>query len=243
MDIICPLLMMLTDNEEADKLAGRFGSYGRGVSRHCRSCDVPLNELGNPDFVCKRIPWEELNNVAMSDDKSLRQAYSVYALDNAFNRINVACPTFGINGIMPPDILHVVKLGPAKRFVKLVCDNLSTRQKSDMDALAIHFHKSHRQSHRKNFPDTDFSRGITNLTQMSANEYMGVLFVFVILSHFTDGWNVLEQAMIRNSATASVEDVVELLEAFLCFIAWLNESSLWPLAEEETYMLFTRVFR
>ena len=27
-DIICPLLMMLTDNEEADKLAGRFGSYG-----------------------------------------------------------------------------------------------------------------------------------------------------------------------------------------------------------------------
>jgi hypothetical protein len=43
--------------------------------------------------------------------------------------------------------------------------------------MAQFFHKTHRQSARKGFPQTDFSNGVTNLANMTASEECGLVFV------------------------------------------------------------------
>ena len=235
-DIICPLMFVITDNEEADKLAGRFESHTSGVQRRCRSCDVKNDELDNPDVICQRYDWEFLDKVAQSDDKELRQRYSQKQVDNAFNRIHMALPLYGIVGSTPPDNVHVVGQGQAPLFMKQIRTNMPPKACAEFDQMAIRFHKSHRQSARKLFPTTDFSRGITNLTQLTANEQIGVIFVFVIVSHFQDGWEILQTACNKNSETANVRDVVEVMEAFLCFHAWLKLDKMWPIDEAEWYM-------
>ena len=232
-DVICPLLFIIADNEEADKLSGRYGSHQKGIQRRCRSCNVPNTELANPEFVCQRHPWAVLDAVAKSDNPDLHKEYSQHRLDSVFNYVPLSDPVYGINSMMPPDALHNVRLGVAKRFVKVLCKNLTDKQKSSLDDIAVRFHRSHRQSHRKTFPNTDFSRGITNLTELTAGEYIGAIFVFVIISHFTDGWDVLENAIRHQESATTVQDIVELLEAFLCFDAWLKRDKWWLLGNSD----------
>jgi hypothetical protein len=72
-----------------------------------------------------------------------------------------------------------------------------------LDALAIRFHKSHRQTIRRTFPATDFSQGITNLTKISAADRLGlVVFLFVILAQYDEGWQILESTFEARQAKA-----------------------------------------
>ncbi len=62
-----------------------------------------------------------------------------------------------------------------------------------MDALAIRFHNSHRQTIRRTYPANDFSQDMTNLTKISAAARLGLIFLFVILAQYADeGWLILE---------------------------------------------------
>ena len=97
------------------------------------------------------------------------------------------------------------------------------------------FHSKHSQTCCQAYPSIDFSRGITNLTKLTSNENIGMLFVLVILSHYDDGWDVLQSSMNRRSNTANVKDVIELLEAFLCMHTWLKQDKMWPLNRQEYY--------
>jgi len=103
----------------------------------------------------------------------------------------------------------------------LVLDSVPASKRALLDDLAFKFHKSHRQTWRGNFPATDFTNGITNLTKISASERLGLVFLFVILAQYHEGWIILESALSQRTETL-LADVVELLEAMLCFDARLN---------------------
>ena len=59
--------------------------------------------------------------------------------------------------------------------------------------------------------------------------------MFVIVSHFKDGWEVLQAACNKTSETANIQDIIEVMEAFLCFHAWLKSDKMWPLDEADWY--------
>jgi hypothetical protein len=109
-----------------------------------------------------------------------------------------------------------------------------------LDALAIRFHKSHRQTIRRTFPAPDFSQGITNLTKISAAERLGLVFLFVILAQYDEGWQILESTFEARQAKARLPDVASakndavnlpavlaVFEAKLCFDQWLNQATYW----------------
>ena len=70
-----------------------------------------------------------------------------------------------------------------------VLDNVPASRKAALDTLAVQFHQRHRQTFRLTYPATDLSRGVTNLTKVTARKCLGLVFLFVILSQYDKGWD------------------------------------------------------
>jgi hypothetical protein len=125
----------------------------------------------------------------------------------------------------------------------LILDNVPKSKLAALDALAIWFHKSHRQTIRRTFPATDFSQGITNLSKISAAERLGLVFLFVILTQYDEGWQILHSTYEAYNAKTEREDeltttemppvnlpaVLSVFEAMLCFDQWLNQTTYWTM--------------
>jgi hypothetical protein len=77
----------------------------------------------------------------------------------------------------------------------VVIDNVPSSKKEALDRLALRFHKAHRQSFRSSFPSTTFCNGITNISKISAAECLVLMFLFVILGHYEEGWTTLLSAL------------------------------------------------
>jgi hypothetical protein len=229
-DIVTCILFVIQDMQEGDMLCGRYGPHTPLIQRHCRSCDVSYEELDNPEINCRYLLSRDMDRIAQGDDKELQSRWSQHKLENAFNHMPLADPERGIFGATPVETMHAYRKGIIEMVTFLVLDNVPASRKALLDDLAFKFHKSHRQTWRKNFPSTDFTNGITNLTKISASESLGLVFLFVILAQYHEGWIILESALRKRTET-SLADIVELLEAMLCFDAWLNRGTFWRLEE------------
>ena len=227
-DIICPYLYQIRDMEEADKSTGRFKPHTNKIQRQCRACDVDFKGMGKPHVRCNFVTANAMAKIATSSDPVLRQRWSMHKLDNIYHRIHFMDPVRGVYGATPSDLLHCVRSGPMKVCNKLILDEISPLGKKKLDNMARNFHKNNRQTYRKAYPTTDFTNGITNLTNITADEHVGMMFLFVILSHFDDGWNLLSTVLKRNTNT-NTEEVMELFEGILCYEAWLSQTSQWQL--------------
>ena len=122
---------------------------------------------------------------------------SQHHCQNVFANIEIGDPLYKIFGSLPTDPMHSVRKGIMARAMSLIFDCMMPAQKYKLDELAQTFHKTHRQSARKEFPQTDFSNGVTNLANMTANEECGLVFLLICLSQFEDGWRILNEALIH----------------------------------------------
>ena len=82
-------------------------------------------------------------------------------------------PIRGINGATPIETMRAFRKEMIEMVTFLILDNVPKRKLAALDALAIRFHKSHRQTICRTFPATDFSQGITTLSKISAAERLG----------------------------------------------------------------------
>jgi hypothetical protein len=89
-----------------------------------------------------------------------------------------------------------------------------------LDQLAQTFHKTHHQSTRKSFPQTNISNGVTNLANMTASEECGLVFLLICLSQFEVGWKLLNDALIHKGHKTNLKKVLEALAASSCFNTW-----------------------
>jgi hypothetical protein len=229
-DIVTCVLFIIQDMQEGDMLCGRYGVHTGGIQRSHRSCDVNYDDLKNCDFHCSYLVASDMDVIAKSKDDNIRKQWSQHKLDNAFGRIVFADPERGIFGATPVETMHAFRKGVIEKVTKLVLESLPASKKAAFDDLAIAFHKSHRQTHRKNYPSTDFSNGVTNLTKITANERLGLVFLFVILFQYNEGWQMI-QSCLEKRTNKKVPEVLEVLESLLCFDAWLNQSHYWETSD------------
>jgi hypothetical protein len=172
-DIVTCLLFVIQDMQEGDSLCGRYGPHTPQIQRHCRSCNIGYAHLDCPTRKCRYLLAAPMAIIATSDDKDLRSRWSQHAVHNAFHDIVLADPVRGIFGATPVETMHAFRKGLIEHVTFLVLDNVPTSRKAALDRLAVQFHQRHRQTHRKMYPETDFSRGVTNLTKISARERLG----------------------------------------------------------------------
>jgi hypothetical protein len=72
----------------------------------------------------------------------------------------------------------------------------------------------------------DFSNGISILTKISASERLGLVFLFVILAQYDEGWAILNTTLLASTKT-NLKQVLTFFEAMLCFDQWLNQPTYW----------------
>ena len=237
-DIITCILFVIQDMQEGDALCGRFGVHTPGIQRQCRACDVNYIDLDNHNVKCTFINAHEIKMIALDPDAEIRKRWSQHKLRNVFDFVPMmADPVRGIYGATPVETMHAFRKGMIEVVTFSVLNHVPPSKLAALDALAIKFHKSHRQTIRKTFPSTDFTQGITNLTKISAAERLGLVFLFVVLSQYDEGWEILNSTFAQRSHRKNsdgtvreivLSEVIEVFEAMLCFDQWLNQSTYWP---------------
>ena len=235
-NVIPCVLFVIQDMQEGDTLCGRYGPHTTEISRHCRSCDVSFDDLGNPDTMCTWLYAKPMHDIAtgvskMHDD--LRRRWSQHQVVNVYNSIPLADRSRGIFGATPVETMHAFRKGLIEKVTLMVVDHLTAGQKALLDGMAVQFHRRHSQSDRKSFPATDFSNGVTNLSKISASERVGLLFLFVILANLDGGAAVFKAAFAVHGGT-NVRDIIELFESMLTFDAWLNQDTYWKISNSTT---------
>ena len=259
-DIIPCILFVIQDMQEGDMLCGRYGPHMRQIQRQSRSCNVNYKDLACHNIKCKYLYAAPMHMIAQSDNLAIRQRWLQHGLDNAFQHVEMADPDRGIFGATPVETLHAFRKGLVEMITFVVLDNVPASKKAALDCLALCFHKSHRQTFRSKFPSTTFCNGITNITKISAAERVGLVFLFVILGHYDEGWTILSSALenCHNSKPATThpqttartgepapkrhcykpefKDILQVFEALLCFDEWLRKDSYWPQHGSEVKM-------
>lgn len=226
-DIVTCVLYIIQDMQEGDMLCGRFGPHTSLIQRQCRACNIGYFELNDPYVECRYLYAAPMQDIARLPDARQRQRWSQHRLENVYNNVELGDPTRGIFGATPVDTLHGYRKGMIEVVINRVLDNISPKKKAALDHLAVSFHKSHRQTCRKNFPKTEFACGVSSVTKKSAAELAGLLFMFVILVQYDVGWAIVSASLEKQQT--DLADILELFEAMLCFDAWLNKPTYWIL--------------
>jgi hypothetical protein len=251
-DIVTCVLFIIQDMQEGDVLCGRYGTHGPSIQRHSRSCNVSFQDLGNWKTKCTYLVASDMHLISQSD-QATRTQWSQHQVNNAFNSIVFADPVRGIFGATPVETMHAFRKGILEHVTYLVLTNVPPSKKAAFDNLAVGFHKSHRQTYRKVYPSTDFTNGVTNLTRITAKERLGLVFLFVILFQYDEGWNIItkcfEKERKENGGSnqvlqpgVDVPGILEVLESLLTFDAWLRKSDYWSTSDPgESNRAMTRV--
>ena len=232
-DITCPVLYVIADTEGADKICGRYACHNIGmVQRHCRMCNVNSENLDNPTFNYEYLKFSDMHHIALHGTKEQRVQYSQHDINNAFHAVNFGGQERGLLFATPPDILHVVRKGIVEWSVKSVLEHLTDGPKAQLDELAIEFKNTHRQQYRNAFPKTSFASGFTNLSNIRASEWVGILYLMCILAQKGVAWDIIDNAL-KKGNNGKVEDVLNVFEMILCFEAWINQPSFFSLDDND----------
>jgi hypothetical protein len=178
-----------------------------------------------------------MHKIATTGSKEECTAVSQHQCHNAFANIEIGDPVYKIFGSVPTDPMHSVRKGVMTQAMSLIFECMTPMQKHKLDELAQKFHRSHRQTARKNFPQTDFSNGVTNLSNMTASEECGLVFLLICLAQFDDGWRLLNDALVSKGHKTNLCKVLESLEALSCFDAWSGLDKFWKLSQQKKYAM------
>jgi hypothetical protein len=139
--------------------------------------------MDDPNFCCSPVTWNDMHTIAISGTKQECTLVSQHHSPNVFANIELGNPVYKIFGFLPTDPMHSVCKGILSKAMSLIFDSMTPAQKYKLDQLAQTFHKTHHQSARKGFPQTNTSNAVTYLAKMTASEESGlVFFLFVFLS-------------------------------------------------------------
>ena len=227
-DIVCPLLYVIADTEGADKICGRYVCYSMPIARRCRVCNVTDESLSDPncDYVINNS--QTFHDTQQHGSKDDCRNLSVHQGKNAFSSINMGGVSNGIFTATPPDMLHVVRKGLMERLVHCILKECSKSEKALLDQMNHHFHATQKQRCKMLYPKLSFTSGFTNLSFVQAHEWVGILFLLVTLAQTDRVWRLLDAAL-KKAKYKGMKDALQVMEAFLCFDAWLHKDAFWSL--------------
>jgi len=178
-------------------------------------------------------------------------------MDLATNLLSFGGDKYGIFSAQPVDLMHCFLEGIVKYAVCAFFKGIGPTKASGIDAAIDEMFGSGnlRSSEMQDFGiRIFFSKGISNLKQVTAGEWMGVVFCLVILAMSEEGKTLLEERFDNSEDDAddvdetretfyfddgigsgnnenvdvvSTNDFIELLESFLAFYAWYKKEDFW----------------
>jgi Plavaka transposase len=199
-----PLAFILGDAKSQDTLCGRYG--GQNTSRMCRACNVSFDDCDNTDWNCQCITGDQFQResevyLTTDDPCEKRNLYqslhnmSQHAVINAFTQVDFANNPRGIFGATPHDPMHMFLEGILKYCTGLICSTFTTKGRSDIDIFVDTVFGNHRSSEKRNMLRTNFTKGMTNLKMVTADEQAGIALTLLIIAQLDVGRDILSKSI------------------------------------------------
>ena len=236
-----PLLFVIADGECADLIVGRYGSHNLNVKRICRRCDVKSDQLSNPRAKYKLLKQRYINILVARQNKLHLKEISQHGNYNAFMDVFFGILGIGIVDSLPNDLMHMLRQGIVTYCLNIFYDVIKNPLKTQLDQIVREFTKNNRQSILKNYPRTNPKCGVTNVSNMTGDERMGVVFILTMMILNEEIWMQLEESNLcpssrkkgkkannkNNKGNSSAKDpeyttagFTVVFEMLLCFMQW-----------------------
>ena len=112
--------------------------------------------------------------------------------DSAFVDVWFGENKMGIFGATPTDLMHAFLEGVVKCVVRLFVDPLTDSAKADFDFWMDHVFGRFKSSERLKHLRSNFTHGFTNLSQLTSDEWAGMVQTLTLAFQFPDGVKPLE---------------------------------------------------
>ena len=131
---------------------------------------------------------------------------SQHIFDNAFAHVWFGVNERGILGATPVDLMHAFLHGIVTCAIRIHLASFLDTEKDELDQLVDQMLFNVHSSERKNFPRIGFSRGLTNLTLITHDEWAGVVFTLALVAISKDGRELMLRVANCNSNEEKVAE-------------------------------------
>ena len=220
-----PVAFIIGDSQSQDKMCGRYLAYAN-VPRICRACDVTPEECENPNHKCNFISMSDIHDLCLAGmqlyspeeygigiqlDQYTENEIKATKLEthenlrllsqhmhiNAFHDVWLGSNTYGLLESLPHDMMHAFLHGVLMYVIEVTMSPLNPSEKYALDKLVDNIVVPVKSSLKNDYPRCSFTRGITNLTLLTADERAGVAFVLALVAASKPGSDMLEKAAKR----------------------------------------------
>ena len=215
--LFCPVFLILNDGKSADTLVCRYGGHHQSMGSLSNRCPTDFEQARDPCHQCSFHQRETvIDALAKADSmdpdvraaahEQLKSNWSIHSVHNALlldhNVDPLAKPRpreLGMGKVDAPlfrtiasDLMHMNDHGLIPYTVRLVIDPLPPLKKFELDKLVDDILVTHRSSLRSQFPRTNFAKGFTNLTLITASEWVGCAYTLLLLLSTDRGQRIME---------------------------------------------------
>jgi hypothetical protein len=178
--IKCPVALIITDCKGGDQLAGTFGGHSaQRISRNC-TC-LFFEDADKRNQVCMFNQKDAIQDLIAEGTNDELKAISQHRLQNAFSPVSCGDVTCGVHGGTAIDLMHSFQHGIIMKILSLIFDPLNTNDSALVDDGVKRLAELLRQrSCGEDFPRSDFTNRITNLTLKTCSEQSGSIFVLAL---------------------------------------------------------------
>ena len=146
-----------------------------------------------------RKPTKEEAEGIVSRAKAELDRQSFVPTRNAFV---ARCIRFGLDpraiwGASPTDLMHAFQSGIVKYLVKMIIDKLSTAKQVRLDRLVHKLFHNLRSKEKADYPRLTFSKGFSKLSMITSDEWVGKLFVLLIVLKTEEGASIFQKTFAR----------------------------------------------
>jgi hypothetical protein len=183
------------------------------------------------------VEASDMTHIAKRSDVATRTQWSQHQLKNAFNCIDFADPVRGIFGATP--VKQCMPLGKVllKMLQNSFCQKFQLPRKLHLTIWLLLF-TNLIGTFCTAYPKTSWSNGFWNLTNITANKCVGLVFLFVILFQYNEGWQII--SCLDKQTNSKVPEVQQVFKSLLCFDVWLDKSHYWDTSNPEHVTKETR---
>ena len=192
--IKAPCFFIIGDMQGRDKMTCPSLSYSNKINRLCRKCDVRGEDSGNPNIKCKNIKMKNIQKMVEQNDTDNLRALNQYNVQNAWFDVDFGgCPYGIFSTACPVEPLHALENGLISECIKVLFHKIrSNGDLAELDRLVKKLTTLPRQNKISYGADKDMPRllwkdGITNLTDLTASQKVGIMFTIVVMSLQDDG--------------------------------------------------------
>lgn len=210
-------MLVIGDTDGHDMLCGRYKARATNI-RVSRDCDCLTAAADNPNVTCTAVLQADIEKLINDKNEDSLQSISQHLVENAFYELCWGGNAHGIHGLTPYEPLHAIREGSMERIVECFLGNFGKPVGyGHIDRMAMLISDLCRHQSEKDVPRLNFPHGITTLSKVKGEDWVGVCFIIFIMCVMAQTKSELERMKLCYNKRLGYKKALEMI---LCFDSW-----------------------